>query len=262
MIKLGSASGTRGFLMKSAARAVISAIVFLSLIFMTVEIAADDSDYAVLLLGNSHSSRGDLPGMLQQLLASGGNASAKVEAARHWAFLAERLEDGKTQEILGSRPWTHVVLQAQKYSTSGQYIYPTAAAEEWIRRSRSIGAQPILFPEWARRGNTEEGVRVHRLHLEIAAREPACVAPIGLAWEIMLDTNPGIRLHKSDGNHANRTGALLTAYVLYATITERPIKELPQAKIRGVPDEKQIMLRAAAEQAISLFPPCNSNARR
>lgn len=238
-------------------RSVMGGALCLVALLMSATVAADDFRYSVLLIGNSHSSRGDLPGVLQQLLESDGAALANVKAVGNWAFLAERLEDNKTQETLESGPWTHVVLQAQKYSTSGRYFYPTAAAEEWIRRSRSIGAQPILFPEWARRGNLEEGPRVHRLHLGIAAREPACVAPIGVAWEIMLDTNPGIRLHHRDGNHANRTGALLTAYVLYAVITGRSMTELPPIKIRGVSEDTQVLLRIAAEKAISLAPPCD-----
>ena len=260
MRTINSASGTLGFLMTSTVRAAISSGILFAALLVSAEIAADDPDYAVLLIGNSHSSRGDLPRVLQQLLAADGNTSVRVEAAPHWAFLAQRLEDGKTQMILESGPWTHVVLQAQKYSTSGRYIYPTEAAEEWIRRTQSIGAQPVLFPEWARRGNAEEGARVHRLHMGIAAREPACVAPVGLAWEFMLDANPGIKLHRRDGNHANRKGALLSAYVLYATISGRPLEELPEIEIRGVPVDRQILLRTAAEQALSLFPPCPPDA--
>ena len=243
-------------------RSVVSGFVSLVAVFMSATAVADDFEYSVLLIGNSHSSRGNLPSVLRQLLESGGSASAHVEAARKWAFLEERLENNFTQEILESRRWTHVVLQAQKYSTSGRYIYPTTAAEEWIRRSRKIGAQPILFPEWPRRGNLEEGARVHRLHMEIATREPACVAPIGLAWEIMLDANPGIRLHHRDGNHANRTGALLTAYVLYAVITGRSTTEIPQISIRGVSGDTQTLLRDAAEIAIFTAPPCKLNAAR
>lgn len=219
--------------------------------------AADSGEagYAVLLIGNSHSSRGDLPDLLEQLLASDGT-KAKVKAAGRWAFLAERLEDRTTQRTLESEPWTHVVLQAQKYSTSGQYSYPTEAAEEWIRRSRAIGAEPILFPEWARRDHVEEGSRIHQLHIGIAAREPACVAPVGLAWEIMFLTQPDIRLHDSDGDHANRTGALLTAYVLYATIADRPPAELPPIKVRGIDAETQVLLKNAAAQAVAIAPPC------
>jgi len=236
--------------------AFVAGMVALATISWSPAIAEGDVKYSVLLIGNSHSSRGNLPGILQQLLESSSDTNAKVKSAPGWAFLAERLDDKVTQSTLESETWTHVVLQAQKYSTSGQYTYPTDAAETWIQRSRSVGAQPILFPEWARRDHIEEGARIHRLHMGIAAREPACVAPIGLAWEIMLEANPDIALHDRDGNHANRTGALLTAYVLYATITGQSISELAPTRIRGVSADKQILLRTAAAQAVSLVPPC------
>lgn len=218
-------------------------------------VAAEEPDYRVLMIGNSHSALAGLPKALGQLLEADG-ASATVKTVAGWNFLAEQLEDKRTQHTLESKPWTHVILQAQKYSSSGEYSYPTDAAEEWIRRTRSIGAQPILFPEWARKGNTEEGSRIFMLHKGIAAREPACVAPIGLAWEILLDNYPDIRLHDDDGNHANPNGGLLTAYVLYASITGKPIEALPDTKVRGVSDDTNKLLKAAARHAVTLAPPC------
>jgi hypothetical protein len=244
---------------RSARLAAIAVAAILTTAIPVPALGQDNEGYAVLLIGNSHSSRGDLPAVLRQLLEmDGGPELAHVEAARRWVFLAERLGDKVTQKALESREWSHVVLQAQKYSTSGRYIYPTDAAEEWIRRSRNLGAQPILFPEWARLHHDEEGARVHRLHLEIASREPACVAPVGLAWEIARGSHPDIRLHAQDGNHANRKGALLAAYVLYGTITGRSPEDLPSTRIRGVPEEIQIKLREAAGKAISQSPPCAS----
>jgi hypothetical protein len=218
-------------------------------------------DYNVLLIGNSHSSRAGLPGRLEALLEAGGaNTAADVKALGHWAFLAERLDDNITKKALDSRNWTHVVLQAQKYSTTGQYFYPTDAAEEWIRRIRDRGAQPILFPEWAQREHPEESLRIHRLHLGIASREFACVAPVGLAWEIMRDAYPDIMPYDRDGNHANRRGALLTAYVLYKSITGESPAGLPYIKMRGIPEQTQAMLRAAASMATGMMPACTPDA--
>ena len=239
---------------RSTACAVVAGIILL-VMAPQPSVAADDPDYAVLLIGNSHSARAGLPKVLKQLLEADGSV-ATVKTVAGWNFLAERLEDKRTQHTLESQPWTHVVLQAQKYSSSGEYSYSTDAAEEWIRRTRSIGAQPILFPEWAREGKKEEGARVFMLHKGIAAREPACVAPIGLAWEIMLDSNPDIRLHDDDGNHANPNGGLLTAYVLHASITGKSISELPETRIRGVSEETRALLRTAAGHAVTLAPPC------
>ncbi|MCW8846449.1 MAG: hypothetical protein OQK99_11480 [Gammaproteobacteria bacterium] len=213
--------------------------------------------YSVLLIGNSHSSRAGLPVMLEAILEAGDtNTVAEVKALGHWAFLAERLDDNTTQKALDSRNWTHVVLQAQKYSTTGKYSYPTDAAEKWIRRIRDRGAQPILFPEWARREHPEEALRIHCLHLEISSRESAPVAPVGLAWQIMRDAHPDIALYDRDGNHANRRGALLTAYVLYSSITGESPAGLPYVKIRRVPEETQAVLRAAANMATGIIPAC------
>jgi hypothetical protein len=223
----------------------------------TASAGAEPVDYNVLLIGNSHSSRAGLPDMLEEILeADGTAASADVKALGHWAFLTERLEDRTTQKALESRSWTHVILQAQKYSTTGRYYYPTDAAEEWIRRVRVHGAQPILFPEWARLQHPEEGARIHHLHLGISSREFACVAPVGLAWQIVRDAHPDIRLHAHDGNHANRQGALLTAYVLYGAVSGESPAALPYLKIRGVNEETQAVLRAAAGTAIGLLETC------
>lgn len=207
--------------------------------------------FEILFMGNSHSAANGLPDLLSKLIKAGlPEAAASSALAPGWKFLADRLNDGVSEQMLNSRPWTHVILQAQKYSSSGQYFYPTSAAEEWIRRAKARNALPVLFPEWPRRGNTEEGPRVHQLHLDIASREAACVAPIGLTWEASLLENPGILLHAPDGNHSNLNGAVLTAYVLYEVITTRPASELPDIFSLGVSTEIQNSFRQIASRFV------------
>jgi hypothetical protein len=218
--------------------------------------AAPD-DYQVLLIGNSHSSKNDLPDLIEYLIEIGHpDAAVYVDVAPRWVFLAERIGDKVTQKTLESRQWTHVVLQAQKYSSSGKYYYPTSAAEEWIRRIKTLNARPILFPEWPREGNSEEGPRVHALHMSIAEREPACVAPMGLAWQTVIDENPDLRLHARDGNHSNKNGVLLTALVLYQTITGEAADELPDISKGRIDPEVQKVLRIAASNAHRTLPGC------
>jgi hypothetical protein len=214
-------------------------------------------EFQVLLIGNSHSARNNVPDLIENLIEVGQpGAIVHVDNAPRWVFLAERIGDKVTQKSLESRPWTHVVLQAQKYSSSGRYYYPTDAAEEWIRRVRKLDAEPVLFPEWPRKGNAEEGPRVHGLHMGIAEREPACVAPMGLAWQIVRDDNPEIQLYARDGNHSNRAGALLAALVLYQAITGRPADELPDISKGRIDPEVQSILRAAASNAHRALPAC------
>jgi hypothetical protein len=225
-------------------------IVILSLLALIPPVHAEQ-DYELLFIGNSHSSANDLPGLVSTLIEAGlPGKKARSKLAPGWGFLADRIDDDVTQQSLEKRNWTHVILQAQKYSSSGVYFYPTDAAEEWIRRVRAKGAEPILFPEWPRRGNHEEGFRVHQLHLSIAAKEPACVAPIGLAWEASIAAYPGLDLHAPDGNHSNPTGALLTAYVLYEVISGQSAMALPNISGVGVNHANQQILREVASTTV------------
>ena len=87
----------------------------------TVADAAPE-EFQVLLIGNSHSSKNDLPDLVAKLIEIWHpDASVYVDAAPRWVFIAERIDDKVTQKTLESRQWTHVILQAQKYSSSGRY---------------------------------------------------------------------------------------------------------------------------------------------
>ena len=222
------------------------------LLLVASAVQAEDSpqpaeNFEILFMGNSHSSSNGLPNILTTLIKTGlPGATATARAAPGFSFLAERLTDGVSQPLLVSRPWTHVILQAQKYSSSGLYYYPTDAAEEWIRRAKAQNALPIMFPEWPRRGNLEEGPRVHQLHLDIASREAACVAPIAAAWEESRVRDPFLVLHARDGNHANLAGSLLTAFVFYEFITGRVAAKLPHISSISVSAGDQQKLRDIA----------------
>jgi len=214
------------------------------------------ADVAVLMMGNSHTSGHQLPGQLQAMLQARfpGRTVAVVQAPK-WLFLDERLADPMSRALLRSRPWLAVVLQAQRYSSSGARHYSTAAAEQWIQEVRKVQALPVLFPEWPRRG-VDEAARIYDLHVTIARKQAACVAPIGQAWELSLARHPALALHASDGNHSAMAGAHLAALMLYTTITGASPLGLPALPQLGSIDSAvQGQLRqVAADTAHSVAP--------
>lgn len=208
--------------------------------------------YELLFIGNSHSRVNDLPELVATLIRTGlPGKTVNAVAAPGLGFLSDRLGDGITQNMLNSQAWTHVILQAQKYSSTGRYTYPTDAAEVWIRLVKQQNARPILFPEWRRKWNNEEGVRIHNLHLSISSREPACVAPIGLAWEESIARYPELNLHADDRNHSNLKGALLTAYVFYELFTLQLADDLPYIPEIDVSADIQEKLRDVASFVVA-----------
>jgi len=213
------------------------------------------ADITLLFMGNSHTSVNDLSKMVADMVraARPGKSVASVEAPG-WLFLDERLTDAPSMDLLRSQNWNFVILQAQKYSSSGQVAYSTEEAKELVRRSRTQHAVPIMFPEWPRRG-IDETQRIFDLHVSIAQAEPACVAPIPQAFDLALARDPTLTLHASDGNHSAPAGAFLAALVLYATITGQSPLDLPPLAQYPVTVSLQATLRGIAAETVQTVPP-------
>lgn len=213
------------------------------------------ADITLLFMGNSHTSFNDLTKMVADMVRAGkpGRSVASVEAPG-WMFLEERVHDTPSIDLLNGQNWSFVILQAQKYSTSGQFDYSTEEAKELIRMSRARHAVPVMFPEWPRR-NVDETALIYELHVSIAQTEPACVAPIGQAWDLALTRDPTLVLHDSDGNHSAPAGAFLAALVLYATITGSSPLDLPNFAQYPVNAGMQTTLRGIAAETVQTVPP-------
>lgn len=217
--------------------------------------AATPQALRVLFMGNSHTAYHELPEMVAAMVRAvrPGRTVVPVEAPG-WMFLDERAVDPASLRLLTEGRWDLVVLQAQKYSSSGRFEHSTEGAESLIRRARAAHAVPILFPEWPRRG-VRETERIHDLHVSIARREPACVAPVGQAWDLARTGYPDLLLHAGDGNHSAPAGAFLTALVLAATITGASPHDLPFLPQFGVSSDVQLRLRDVAAEAVLASPP-------
>ena len=214
------------------------------------------ADIPLLFMGNSHTSANDLTGMVAEMVrAARPTRTVAFVEAPGWMFLEERITHAPSDELLRSQNWSFVILQAQKYSSSGLFEYSTAEAEEFVRRAREQRAVPILFPEWPRRG-IDETRRIYDLHVSIAQREVACVAPIGQAWDLSLQRHPALELHASDGNHSNPAGAFLAALMLFATMTGVSPSDLPPLpRVTAVDLPTQALLRAVAAETVQMWPP-------
>ena len=218
-------------------------------------ISATHADISLLFMGNSHTSVNNLSVMVTTMAAAGlpGKTVGAIEAPV-WKHLQERSTDAASLALLNSQRWSFVILQAQNYSQSGKFNYPTTGAELLVRQARLQGATPVMFPEWAR-ANVDEAQRIFDLHVSIARKEPACVAPIPQAFVLAQSRYPSITLLDRDGNHSARAGAFLAALVLYATIVDRSPNDLPYFPQIDIDANTQRNLRAVANETVQTIPP-------
>lgn len=184
----------------------------------------------VLFLGNSYTYVNDLPGVFTELAQSGRHPVETGMLAPGGWTLADHVNDANTQSELGTGEWDYVVLQEQSIvpaieESRTYYMYPAARTlVTWIRDS---GAEPVFFMTWGHRdGATDFGVKDYETmqgeiilgYLTIADELGAAVAPVGSAWEQVLQLDPGIELWQGDGSHPTESGTYLAACVFYAAI--------------------------------------------
>jgi hypothetical protein len=213
------------------------------------------ADIKVLMMGNSHTHANSLPKRLEAMLRAGHpNKTVAVVVAPASLFLDEHSKYAPTLALLKGQTWNFVVLQAQKYSTSGMYSYSTSEAVTLINLARKAGALPVLFPEWARKGIPETDY-IFNIHTSIAEQAPACIAPVGQTWDLVQQRHPELDLFSIDGNHSAGAGAQLTALMLYTTMSGKLPSSLPDISF---PDVSQIehrkLVQAADDAAMALSP--------
>lgn len=173
----------------------------------------------VLFIGNSYTSRHQLPRLIADLAAAvdpsiaieplaiiAGGASLR----RHW-------NAGVAQKTLATKPWDIVVLQEQstlpvknraRYHENVRLFAPEVAQR---------GAKLALYLTWERRGAATQA-QINEAVEVIGAEVGARVIPVGPAWQRGMRESPDVPLYLDDGSHPTAAGAYLAACVFVAAL--------------------------------------------
>jgi len=199
----------------------------------------------ILFIGNSFTSRNDLPSMVAGLLVNGG--VAKTVHTRMVAGGGAQLHQHAADEILrrdiAELTWSTVVLQ--EFSTAALFetdkARSAAAVSDLARLAAQGGAEALLVVTWPRAeghvlyGQTFEGfaapetpadmARMVNAHFTgLAGQLNTRVAPVGDLWVVTSDVLPHIPLYAPDGYHAAPAGTYLAALVIARSLGLDPRK--------------------------------------
>jgi hypothetical protein len=199
----------------------------------------------VLFLGNSYTYFNDLPAILSELAKAGHQCTVETRmVAPGGKTLKDHWESSASHQALDSQAWDFVVLQDQ--STLGINFYFEGQtrvggdeifrpyAERWANEIRKHHATPVFYLTWARRATPVDQAALNYAYIRAARTTHSLVAPVGLAWARVRQTDPSIDLYYRDGAHPSAAGSYLAACAIYAAIFRKNPVNLP-AHIAGVP---------------------------
>lgn len=209
------------------------------------------ADMSVLFVGNSHTGMHDLPTLVCDMVRFLHPMKTTHAHYVGCGFLEDAARSPACKEEVENRPWTHVVLQAQKISMSGKHEYSRAEGIDLAKSAKANGAAVVFYPEWGLKGVAGDGTRQEKVYREMARDAGVAVAPVARAWDLALAERPELPLHDADGNHQSPTGAFLTACVLAGRLTGADPTALAGFEYPGVSEANRRFLAAIAAKALA-----------
>jgi hypothetical protein len=174
----------------------------------------------ILFIGNSYTACNNLAGMVAELAGS-AEPPSKVETQQltpggvtlEWHF-----GQPQTLETIRQGKWDFVVLQdhsLRPVDAPAKTLEYGLKLDEAVRAS---GAKTVLYMTWARQHLPEMQETLKAGYLGVAEKTGARVAPVGLAWQKALRSDPTLVLHTEDKSHPNVAGTYLAACVFHVTL--------------------------------------------
>lgn len=201
----------------------------------------------MLFIGNSFTTRNDLPGLLAMIAKAGSNIEieSKVIAAggaslrRHWnAGAASTITDEK---------WDYVVLQEQSTLPIKNSKRFHENVREFVPAIDESGAEMVLYMTWARKTEPQNQKRLADAYNEIGKEFDATVVPVGIAWQNLLASHDEPILHDKDGSHPTLAGSYLAACTFFATLFGGEPAMLETEMVEITIDERNLLQRIAID---------------
>jgi hypothetical protein len=177
----------------------------------------------VLFIGNSYTYFNDLPWLTQQLAVS-ARETRPLETEMivvGGATLKSHWERGEAKKRIRAKRWDYVVLQEQSNLPITNPKLMSNYARLFDAQIKLVNSQTLFYLTWAKSNRPETQQILTDSYMEIARELGAKVAPVGIAWKLIHEANPSLKLYDSDGSHPSPVGSYVAACVFYSTFYQK-----------------------------------------
>jgi hypothetical protein len=202
----------------------------------------------LLFIGNSFTSRNDLPGLIAQLAVTRGKKVQHRLISAGGASLRAHWNAGVARRTIQDGHYDAVVLQEQSTLPLKNAKRMHENIRLFDKAIKAAGAATLLYMTWARANAPESQHGIAHAYTDIGRELGATVVPVGTAWQLFFRKHERPVLYDRDGSHPALAGTYLAACVFLAVI----LKESPvgiAAKVAGLVEKDMALLQKTAWQA-------------
>lgn len=193
---------------------------------------------SVLFIGNSYTGVNNLPQLTKDVALSVGDTLIFDAHTPGGAQMQQHAANATAIQKIFSKPWDHVVLQAQSQEPSfgqaqvQQSVYPYAEILCDTMLANNSCTRPIFYRTWGRKNGdasncavapwlcTYEGMdsALAFSYSKMANDNDAFLSPVGDVWKSIRTNHPSIELYAPDESHPSLAGSYAAACTFYAVI--------------------------------------------
>lgn len=244
--------------------------IFVLLIFFCPLLAnaqSSNDSLKVLFIGNSYTFYNDMPSMVASIAESLGRKFSYHTQVVGGARLSQHWKNPKVHEAIKSGGWDFIVLQEQSQAPSEptekvvRETYRPAFSLDSLAKVYNERVQVVYYLTWGRPyGDKERSERypivatyggmqqrLNTSYLEMAYRAGSWCAPVGIAWQRVMEEMPEYQLYHMDNHHPSHLGSYLAANVFYTVFYREPYTS---AFIADIPVDQAEYLQSVAQDAV------------
>ncbi|TCC36098.1 hypothetical protein [Kribbella speibonae] len=199
----------------------------------------------ILFVGNSFTSRNNLPGLVKGLAGARGIEVEHKLISAGGASLRQHFNAGKALDEIAGGGFDTVVLQEQSTLPIKSPDRFRESARDFAEAITAAGASTAFYLTWARRTAPETQQALTQAYGGAAVELGATLVPVGMVWERFLSQYDEPALHDTDNSHPALAGSYLAACVfLIALLNEDPVGiDVP---VKGLDPDTAAFLRQSA----------------
>lgn len=221
----------------------------------------------VLFIGNSFTHVNDVPKTVQQIAASQGMNMAYTQFTPGGYYLAGHVKNDDLIRTIKQGGWDYVVIQEQSAAPAMptevvlRNTYPAARTLDSLVLAYNRNAKVIFYMTWGHKDGCQEEVSDYPLiytyngmqdrlkisYLEMAYRNNAWCAPVGMAWQRVRNERPDYVLYAPDRSHPSPLGSYLASNVIFTTIYRQPYQT---KEIMDFSPEQAEYIQQVAQQTV------------
>ncbi len=201
----------------------------------------------VLFIGNSYTFTNNMPQILDSIAAAFGDTLIFDMSAPGGYTMQQHTTNSTTISKIFSQKWDIVVIHEQSQmpafppSQVATDVYPYAARLDSMVHANDTCTQTMFMMTWGHANGdpsncgsypvicsyTGMQFRLRESYLQMGIDNHACVAPVGMAFKVMMDSVYTPWLFISDSSHPLPAGSYLEAAVLYSSIYHKSSLNCP-----------------------------------